>query len=48
MLIIAWGNVIVNIDKIANACIYNIKVGGNDAEIIEIAHELKDIFLKDN
>lgn len=37
-----------DIDKIANACIYNIKVGGNDAEIIEIAHELKDIFLKDN
>ena len=36
-----------DIDRITKVCVKNIKSGGNDEEVKEVAKELKDIFLKD-
>lgn len=38
---------VFDIPKIANICVTNLLVGGNDQEIIDMANTLKEIFLRD-
>lgn len=38
---------VFDIPKIANICVTNLLVGGNDQEVIDMANTLKEIFLRD-